>query len=380
MNAGSKSVRRFAANNAYLSRDNTCSSCLNRLSNQARQYASAATATAEPTASTTSQHIPPVAAQKPAKAYRILASPVVSRPPLITRDLSSFEEAYFLYQKRLNERLALPFSRYFYYKKATPADVEWKRKARNRKTAARDIGVYSGYGDEAWNDEVLMGDQTSSLEAQREALLRDAEGRLIPGAEPAGDKEANKEQVSGDPKVGEGQRKDLELHVERPASRVTEADEKNDTLSLNRKLDQTLYLLVQNKQGLWKFPEDRLFSREDLHMAAERVIVQSAGLNMNTWIVGNHPVAYYDYTYPKPQISDLAYHQPPEGQVETNTYKQEELGEKVFFMKARIMAGQADISKSIYGHQAFQWLTKSEIQPLVTPKYWSCVRHMLAER
>jgi large subunit ribosomal protein L46 len=113
-----------------------------------------------------------------------------------------------------------------------------------------------------------MGDQTASLEAQREALVRDAEGRLIPGAEPAGDKEANKEQVSGDAKAGEGQRKDLELHVERPASRVTEADEKNDTLSLNRKLDQTLYLLVQNKEGLWRFPEDRLFAREDLHMVS----------------------------------------------------------------------------------------------------------------
>jgi large subunit ribosomal protein L46 len=113
-----------------------------------------------------------------------------------------------------------------------------------------------------------MGDETASLEAQREALVRDAEGRLIPGAEPAGDKEANKEQVSGDAKVGEGQRKDLELHVERPASRVTEADEKNDTLSLNRKLDQTLYLLVQNKEGLWRFPEDRLFAREDLHMVS----------------------------------------------------------------------------------------------------------------
>jgi large subunit ribosomal protein L46 len=371
---------------------------LNRLSNQARQYASAATATAESTASTSSQHIPPVAAQSPAKAYRILASPVVSRPPLITRDLTSFEEAYFLYQKRLNERLALPFSRYFYYKKATPADVEWKRKARNRRTAARDIGVYSGYGDEAWNDEVLMGDQTASVEAQREALIRDAEGREILGAEAVGDKEANKEQVSGDAKVGEGQRKDLELHVERPAPRVTEADEKNDTLSLNRKLDQTLYLLVKDKAGRWRFPEDRLFSSESLHtvsnldlhvmspqklipsQAAERVIVQSAGLNMNTWVVGNHPVAYYDFQYPKPQIRDLTYHQPAEGQVETNTYKHEELGEKVFFMKARIMAGQADVSKSIYGHQAFQWLTKSEIQPVVTPKYWSCVRNMLAER
>lgn len=198
------------------------------------------------------------------KAYRILASPVVSRPPIITRDLTSFEKAYFLYQKRLNERLALPFSRYFYYKKGTPADVEWKRKAKNRRTAARDIGVYSGYGDEAWNDEVLMGDQTADLEAQREALFRDAEGREILAAEAVGDKEVNQEKVSGDAQAGEGTRKELELHVERPAPRITEADEKNDTLSLNRKLDQTLYLLVKNKDGRWRFPEDRMFVKEDL--------------------------------------------------------------------------------------------------------------------
>jgi large subunit ribosomal protein L46 len=253
---------------AYLSRDNTCTSCLNTLSHQARQYASAATATLEPTpsSSTQTQQSEPTTSQRPIqKAYRILASPVISRPPLITRDLTNFEKAYFLYQKRLNERLALPFSRYFYYKKGTPADVEWKRKAKNRRTAARDIGVYSGYGDEAWNDEVLMGDQTAELEAQREALIRDAEGREILAAESVGDKELNKEKVSGDAQAGEGSRKELELHVERPAPRVTEADEKNDTLSLNRKLDQTLYLLVKNKEGRWRFPEDRMFVREDLN-------------------------------------------------------------------------------------------------------------------
>ena len=123
-----------------------------------------------------------------------------------------------------------------------------------------------------------------------------------------------------------------------------------------------------------------LILTQSSHQAAERVIVQSAGLNMNTWVVGNHPVAYYDYTYPQPQITDLAYHQPPEGTVKPHTFKQEELGEKVFFMKARIMAGQADVSKSVFGDQQFQWLTKAEIEPLVTPKYWSSIKNMLVER
>jgi large subunit ribosomal protein L46 len=83
-----------------------------------------------------------------------------------------------------------------------------------------------------------------------------------------GDKELNKEKVSGDAQTGEGSRKELELHVERPAPRVTEADEKNDTLSLNRKLDQTLYLLVKNKEGRWRFPEDRMFVKEDLNQVS----------------------------------------------------------------------------------------------------------------
>jgi len=114
----------------------------------------------------------------------------------------------------------------------------------------------------------LIGDETAELEAQREALIRDAEGRLIKGAEPVGDKEANQEKVSGDAQMGGGSRKELELHVERPAPRITEADKKNDTTSLNRKMDQTLYLLVKSKEGRWRFPEDRMFVREDLNQVS----------------------------------------------------------------------------------------------------------------
>jgi large subunit ribosomal protein L46 len=103
---------------------------------------------------------------------------------------------------------------------------------------------------------------------------------------------------------------------------------------------------------------------------------------MNTWVVGNHPVAHYHFDYPKPAIRELSHHQPDKAseQAVRNTYKQQEFGEKVFFMKARIMAGQADVSKNAFGDQAFQWLTKSEIQGLVAPKYWSSIRNMLMER
>lgn len=262
---------------AYLSRDSICTSCLSGLSQQSRHYAAAAAAVAEsPAPESTEHHVPPVTSTVARKAYRILAAPVISRPPLITRDLTEFEKAYYLYQKRLNERLALPFSRYFYAKKRTPADLEWKRKALGRKSAARDIGIYSGYGDEAWNDEVLVGDQIAEPDSQREALIRDAEGKTITDAQLVGDKEADGKAISGDPQAGEGTKKELELQVQRPMPRITEADQKNDLKSLSRKLDRSLYLLLKNKDGRWRFPEDRLYASETLHNVRIKDLLRDA--------------------------------------------------------------------------------------------------------
>lgn len=182
----------------------------------------------------------------------------MSRPPLLTRPLHPFEKAFYLYQRRLNERLALPFTRYFYYKKGTPADAEWKRKAKTRLTPARDIGVYNAYGKEGWNDELLVGDETSEPEAQVEALVRDAEGITTKGgvAEGAGQKKDTRQDIS----------------IARPLSRTTEADAKDDQKSLDRRLDQTLYLLVKNKDGRWRFPEDTIRGKEGLHTVSDHVV------------------------------------------------------------------------------------------------------------
>lgn len=222
-----------------------CRSCRDSISRSTYATAAAA-AQASPEQD---QHIPPVAQAVPQTSYAVNAGVVLSRPPQITRDLHPFEAAFFLYQRRLNERLALPFTRYFYFKKRTPADLEWKRKMKQRLTPARDIGRYKGYGDEAWNDEVLMGAEESKFEWQVERLLEDAETTGA-DAQEAATTAANKK-VEHEP-------------VDRPMPRVTEADLKNDTKSLNRALQRTLYLLVKNKEGTWQFPQDRL-NEENLH-------------------------------------------------------------------------------------------------------------------
>lgn len=144
----------------------------------------------------------------------------------------------------MNERLALPFTRYFYYKKGTPGDREWKRKMALRQTPARDVGVYNAYGDAGWNDEVLVGDNIGEPEAQVDALIRDAEGK----------------DTQDETRKDTGQ----EIAVQRPLPRLTEADKSADHTNLNRLLDRTLYLLVKNKNGIWRFPEDQIQGKEGL--------------------------------------------------------------------------------------------------------------------
>ena len=87
---------------------------------------------------------------------------------------------------------------------------------------------------------------------------------------------------------------------------------------------------------------------------------------MNTWVIGNWPVGHQVLTYPQPK-KDKA----------TET---EVLGEKIFFMKARIMAGQANLKDNRLGLEDFKWLAKEEIQKVLDPREWNAVKNVLYER
>jgi len=167
----------------------------------------------------------------------------------------------------LNERLALPFTRYFYYEKGTPADLEWKRRIKERLTAARDIGVYDAYSREGWNDELLVGAQESEPEHQMNALLKDAEA---PGVSTTTAVEAIEGHSDAEASVLEAAAAAKKTEIERPASRITQADKEGDFSSLNRLLQRTLYLLVKNKDGRWVFPSAQLAGREHLHTVSEQ--------------------------------------------------------------------------------------------------------------
>ena len=90
---------------------------------------------------------------------------------------------------------------------------------------------------------------------------------------------------------------------------------------------------------------------------------------MNTWIVGNAPVGHYTKALP-------ALGMKPEGE----TQDSDDLGEKTFFMKARILAGQFNVSKNQFGLSAFKWLAKEELEKELEPGYWKAIRNMLVSQ
>lgn len=256
--------------------------------------------------------------------------------------------------------------------------MEWKQKIRERLTPARDIGRYNAYGKEGWNDELLMGAKEAEPENQLEALVRDAEVEVKEGEGEEGAEQRGQQEVQKEP-------------VQRPMPRVTEADRMGDTKSLDRRLERTLYLVVKEGKesgGRWWFPSDGLTGKESLHtvknivytvscdqwmlmrlQAAERVIVHAGGVNMNTWVIGNIPQGHFVLNYGTQDTKFM-----------TQRVKQEIRGEKFFFMKGRIMAGQANLTDNKLGLTDFQWLAKDEIQKLLIPRDWNAVKLILAER
>ncbi|KAJ5239190.1 hypothetical protein N7468_003809 [Penicillium chermesinum] len=335
MSTGSNGARRIASLLRPRFDAAVCRSCQETIGR--RNYASAA---AEPT---TTSSDPSSTSPVVQPAYTINAGVVLSRPPVITRDLEPFEKAFYLYQKRLNERQALPFTKYFYFKRGTPLDEDWKKKIQERQTPARDIGKYNAYAPDAWNDELLLGAKEAEPEYQVEMLVRDAESTANATSQDTSKKE----------------------EIPRPHPRVTEADKKGDQKSLNRLLSRTLYLLVQSKGGQWRFPQSQIATGETLRQAAERTLFESAGKNMNTWMVGYHPFGHF--------VRNIK----PRANSKTGA---ENLGEKTFFLKSRIMAGQADLSANLHNLADFKWLSKEEISKFVHPQYYSQIKNMLADR
>ncbi|KAI8346901.1 39S mitochondrial ribosomal protein L46-domain-containing protein [Choanephora cucurbitarum] len=242
------------------------------------------------------------------KNARIQASIILSRAPQITRDATPFEKAYFDYREKFERQEATATPTEFYFKKGSVAERRWK------------------------NEE----------EARQKAMTNTAENLTDSVKESQATWEKENESLVATNKVEK-------------LSRETEADRKNDTKSLDRSLQKTLYLVVKknDEANPWQFPQGPVDSSEYLHEAAERTLKQECGVDMDTWFVGRQPIGVFK---------------------QASTKGAE--GSKTFFMKARIYAGQVKPSKEV---SDFAWLTKQELASKFSPEYYKAVKDSLGD-
>lgn len=271
----------------------------------------------------------------------IKTSILLSRLPLITREPSAFERQYKQYQYDLEKRLMWTFPTYFYFKKGTVA--EHKFESVQKRPIRKVPGVYYARGE-------------PDVRHNRERSMR--QDIVIPRDNNTNDNELN-ESIEDD-----GNKEESEKLSRRIVKRsvVTKADEINDTLSLERKLRNHLYLLVsdttltENKsgdsknmekkattKGIWQLPQFTMNPKyESLYENVSHGLKDMGGKNMKTWIISNKPIAVIENKLDEGNVDIISN----------------------FVLKSHIIAGKFI---PINEKMKYQWLTKQEISQLIDP-------------
>lgn len=122
------------------------------------------------------------------------------------------------------------------------------------------------------------------------------------------------------------------------------ADEKNDRRSLDRKLQESLFLIVKRNRGdhQWQFPQGKVLENEaTLRSTAERVMDRATG-RLDRYFMSNAPIGHYSYAYPKEM---------------QKTRKQ--FGARVFFYRCQYMGGTFRLETKLY--KDYAWIARSEL-------------------
>ncbi|CCE62093.1 hypothetical protein TPHA_0B04230 [Tetrapisispora phaffii CBS 4417] len=245
---------------------------------------------------------------------------ILSRNPIVTPDVTNFEQNYYTYQALLERRLMWTFPHYYYFKRGTLSQSKFSSAQPGPISKLPGVWFPKGVPDVKHNRERRL---------KQEVVLPKSKG---------------------DVQEGNGKSDDLTRSIE-PNSRITEADKTNDITSLERKLSRTLYLLVQNKNKIWTFPNFDA-TNTGLHKDAEEGLRSLGGEKMYTWTVSKKPLGFIE----------------------------NKDGSKEFLIKSHILAGSFQLlKKNEHNISNFAWLTKEEIKEKVSQSYYNYTEFMLAD-
>lgn len=144
-----------------------------------------------------------------------------------------------------------------------------------------------------------------------------------------------------------------------PASRITEADEADDRKSLERKLDQSLYLIVKRNRAdnAWQFPQGKFLANETFRASAERVIDRSTG-SVDRWFISNAPAGNYWYRYPD-AVRD----------------QRKQFGAKIFYSRCQYLGGPLKLETRLY--KDFAWIAREELDEYFNAETADYLRYIL---
>ncbi|ODV92114.1 hypothetical protein CANCADRAFT_706 [Tortispora caseinolytica NRRL Y-17796] len=247
------------------------------------------------------------------RCMSIKAGAILSRMPVITKELDDFEISYYNYTSELEKRLMWTFPQKFFFRPGSLAERDFEE-LQTRPAGAEKL-VYYPFG----RPDVVEGRDRNSKQDIR-----------LPAP-------------SYDPEDKSSMSRPIE-----PNSRITDADKKNDLKSLERALDKPLYLVVKEKSSSsWVFPTFSINEDSALHTAAEEGLFTTGGPDMNIWTVSNTPALVQ-------KLSE----------------------DRVYYIKSHILAGSFKLSRSS-DYIDFMWLSSSEIPKHVSSDLWNCVNKIL---
>ena len=139
--------------------------------------------------------------------------------------------------------------------------------------------------------------------------------------------------------------------------RITKADKEGNMRSLNRKMENRLYLIVKRKpiaraEGPWEFvPASQWKEGETLRDTVERS-AQEKLPNCRVWVVSNAPDVHYQNVCDNGELQDM------------------------FYFRSYLVEGKVKLSDEF---EDYAWVTKREMARYMEPELYAKVKDLLVD-